>query len=196
MSNDKMGFPETLDTGAEKTVENQDKAIPEEVFSSLPDEVKNHIAALSNQKKHFREKFEKEKTERLTLEDKVKGVITPKEEVKPEIKSESPDEWKQKWELSMARKDLDLKYMEEVSRLAKAYNVPMVQVLDLPIFKAWQTVKAEQVASQNITPTPGSDSPGVDKFHNFEKIQAEDIKSMDSETFLKYEAYLRKKNQK
>lgn len=186
---------QTPKTDGDNTPENEVE-ISEDIINSLPDDVANTIRSLTEQKKHYREKFEKESSAKVELENKLKSfteVEKPKAEKKEKF---NEDEWREKMEFAVTHRDLNQEDLDTAFRLSKAYDLKPKDILEHEMFKAYQKVKEEKASSANTTPTPGSDSPVLSNFSNFEKVQPSDIKNMDSATFGKYEKWLQQKNRK
>lgn len=186
---------QALSTDGDNTLENEVQ-ISDDVLSTLPDEAVSTIKTLMAQKKHFRDKYENESTTRVGLEKKIQE-LSPKDEPKAKKEDKTSDEeWRQRMEFAITNRDLNKDDLDTVFRLSKSFDLQPGDILNHDVFKAYQKVKEEKASTANTTPTPGSESPVLNSFSNFEKVQPSDISKMDSATFAKYEKWLAQKTRK
>jgi len=139
----------------------QDNGENEKLADQLDEELKKPLLTEIARKKHFREKFEKEKESRQKLEEEKKGLMEKlasldKKEEPP--KKEEPSTGSDEIEdvLSLRSSGLDDLQVLEARKLAKKMQASLKEAAETPYFKAWVEAEKAKVKVEQATPAPSN----------------------------------------
>lgn len=129
----------------------------------IPQKTKEEILSLQAQKEHFRNKYEKEKTDRESL-------LKELEIAKKKAPLGDKTEWQEKVDFLLVHKDISKEEFEIISALAKGKGSSLEDVMSSKDTQEYIEFQREKVAKTNAIPTSSGATIGSFKIKTQEEI--------------------------